>query len=185
LQTRLKACRQESPDPSGTHPGPNFIKYLLDMTMTSMTSRRQAPLALILAGVFAIISSVSASAQQEQGGRRAQPGFIDTILQGPKLRADPVEPADWVKARRPNELQEPVRVQPGAEPARKLLTPDEIRQREAQLDAARSRHDQLSGRKPTRGKFASAAGEPTEKKKKAEVRCTLTCNASSGVQKKK
>ena len=153
--------------------------------MTSMTSRRQTPIACILAGVFAIISSVSASAQQEQGGRRAPLGFIDTILQGPKLRADPVEPTDWVKARRPNELQEPARVQPGAEPARKLLTPDEIRRREAQLDAARSRHDQLSGRKPTRGKFASAAGEPTEKKKKVEVRCTLTCDASSGVQKKK
>ena len=153
--------------------------------MTSMTSIRQARLASILAGVFAIFSSVSASAQQEQGGRRAQPGFIDTILQGPKLRTDPVEPTDWVKARRPNELQEPVRVQPGAEPARKLLTPDEIRKIEGQLDTARARHDHLSGRKPTRGKFASAAGEPTEKKKKTEVRCTLTCNASSGVQKKK
>jgi hypothetical protein len=153
--------------------------------MTSMTSRRKTPLACMLAGIIAVMAGASANAQQEQSGRREPPGFIDTILRGPKLRTDPVEPTDWVKARRPGEMQEPARVQPGAEPARKLLTPDEIRKIEAQLDTARARHDRLSERKPTRGKFASAAGEPTEKKKKVEVRCTLTCGAPSGVQKKK
>lgn len=135
------------------------------------------------AGVFALVG-VSASAQ-EQGGRRAPLGFVDTILQGPKLRTDPGEPVDWVKSRRPNELQEPVRVQPGAEPARKLLTPDQIRQREAQLDAVRIRNEQLGGRQPVRGNFASAAGTPQEKKKKVEVTCSIACDASSGGQKKK
>lgn len=137
----------------------------------------------LLACAFAF-ACASASAQ-EQGGRRAPLGLMETILQGPKLRTDPGEPIDWVKARRPGELQEPVRVQPGAEPARKLLTPDEIRRREGQLDAVRIRNEQLGERKPVRGKFASAAGAPQEKKKKVEVRCSITCSASSGVQKKK
>lgn len=149
--------------------------------------KRNAPklvrvLALAMLGAFSLGASACA---QEQGGRRAPLGFMDTILQGPKLRTDPGEPADWVNARRPSELQEPVRVQPGAEPGRKLLTPDEIRQREAQLDAVRVRNEQLGGRKPVRGNFASAAGTLQEKKKKVEVRCTITCDASSGVQKKK
>jgi len=157
------------------------------MMMTSMTMIQNASMTKMVClcafvGVFALVGA-SASAQEQ--GRRAPLGFIDTILQGPKLRTDPGEPADWVKSRRPNDLQEPVRVQPGAEPARKVLTPDQIRQREAQLDAVRVRNEQLGGRQPVRGNFASAAGTPQEKKKKVEVSCSITCDASSGVQKKK
>lgn len=157
------------------------------MTMTSMTMIQNASMTRMLrlcalAGAFALVSA-PVSAQEQ--GRRAPLGLIDTILQGPKLRTDPGEPADWVKARRPSELQELVRVQPGAEPARKLLTPDEIRQREAQLDAVRIRNEQLGGRQPVRGNFASAAGTPQEKKKKVEVHCVITCDASSGVKQKK
>ena len=151
--------------------------------MIQNASMRKMSRLCAFAAVFAFVG-VSASAQ-EQGGRRAPLGFVDTILQGPKLRTDPGEPADWVKSRRPNELQEPVRVQPRAEPARKLLTPDEIRQREAQLDAVRIRNEQLGGRQPVRGNFASAAGPPQEKQKKVEVRCSIACDASSGLQKKK
>lgn len=156
---------------------------MTSMTMIQNASMRKMSWLCAFAAVFAFVG-VSASAQ-EQGGRRAPLGFVDTILQGPKLRTDPGEPADWVKSRRPNELQEPVRVQPRAEPARKLLTPDEIRQREAQLDAVRIRNEQLGGRQPVRGNFASAAGTPQEKKKKVEVRCSIACDASSGLQKKK
>ena len=151
--------------------------------MIQNASMRKMSWLCAFAAVFAFVG-VSASAQ-EQGGRRAPLGFVDTILQGPKLRTDPGETEDWVKSRRPNELQEPVRVQPRAEPARKLLTPDEIRQREAQLDAVRIRNEQLGGRQPVRGNFASAAGTPQEKKKKVEVRCSIACDASSGLQKKK
>ena len=55
----------------------------------------------------------------------------------------------------------------------------------AGLDAVRIRNEQLGGRQPVRGNFASAAGTPQEKKKKVEVRCSIACDASSGLQKKK
>ncbi|MDB5571018.1 MAG: hypothetical protein JWN93_2201, partial [Hyphomicrobiales bacterium] len=103
----------------------------------------------------------------------------DTLMQGPRLRTDPGEPADWVKAARPAQTPQPVRGAQG-EPSRPLMNADQIRKREAELDALRSRHDKIAGRKPPTAKYASAAGEPVKKAKKREIRCVVTCEQTIG-----
>ena len=113
-------------------------------------------------------------AGQEAAKPRA--GLLDTLLEGPKLRTTAPEPQDWVKAARPAvQAPEPRRVQPAAEPARAILTPDQIRAREAELDNVRRRHDRLAQRKPATGPFASAAPPPAAAPPKPPAACVLAC----------
>lgn len=123
-----------------------------------------------------------AQAQPQQAAPKRQPkGFIDTILEGPRLTTTPPEAADWVRQTRPdpNAARGPATT---SSPARPLLSAEEIRAREAALDRARARHDRLAGRKPPSGKFGSAAGKPVEKGDlRPKSGCVLTCGDSIGV----
>ena len=126
------------------------------------SAARVAALAVLAALAAVAAAPLSARAQSAapapQGeGAKPRPGLLDTILQGPNLRTTAPEPKDWVKASRPAEAREPRRVQPDAEPRRAMLTPEQIRAREAELDNLRARHDRLGERQPARGPFASAA----------------------------
>lgn len=121
-------------------------------------------------------------ARKAQPHAKAQPkGFIETIMQGPRLTTTPPEAADWVRASRPdpNAPRDAAR-SPG--PGRPILTPEEIRAREAQLDQARARHDRIAGRKPPTGKFGSAAGKPeTAGAEPYKPGCVMTCSTPISV----
>lgn len=103
-------------------------------------------------------------------------GFIETIMEGPRLTTTPPEAADWVRAtRRDPNAPRPIARPPG--PGRPLLKPDQIRAHEAQLDRLRARHDRIAGRKPPTGKFGSAAGKPEAPPvEKYKPGCVLTCS---------
>lgn len=108
-------------------------------------------------------------------------GLIETLTQGPRLRTDPGQPADWVRASRPAVIPDAAAVDPAdRQPRRALMAPDDVRRKEAELDALRVRHDRISGRKPFTEKVRSAAAEPVVKPKKKEVRCALTCAKTIG-----
>jgi len=132
--------------------------------------------------VGALIAPVSALAQ---GAPKRQPqGFIDTLMQGPRLTTTPPEAADWVRASRAPEGTRPG-AQPQPQPQRPLLSPDEIRKREAALDAARARHDRIAGRRPPQGPFGSAARDPEAKKDDGKPACVLTCPNPIGVPRRR
>jgi hypothetical protein len=119
-----------------------------------------------------------AKARDQQ--KRESKGFIDTIMQGPRLSTTPPEAADWVRASRPAPGAQ--RAVAAPQPGRAVLTPDEIRAKEAQLEALRNRHDRLAGRKPPQGKFGSAAGKPPEQQaERYQPNCVMTCSPSIGV----
>jgi hypothetical protein len=149
---------------------------MLMRTSNARVLRRAALAAgLIVAQALAgaALAQTAAPAGQEAGRPRA--GLMETILQGPKLRTTVPEPQGWVKASRPAEAREPRRVQPDAEPRRPVLTPDQIRAREAELDNVRRRHDRLAQRKPAAGPFASAAPAPAAGPAGQPVGCALAC----------
>ena len=100
---------------------------------------------------------------------------MDVISHGIKLKFDPVEPADLVRKSRPSELNYVPVGAPRPEPAGKLLTLDELRAREAELDSVRSQHDRLAHRPAPRVAFNPVAQEPRKKQPKAPVNCTITC----------
>lgn len=137
----------------------------------ALSARRQALLAVALLASLVSVQPGAALAQ----------GLIETLTQGPRLRTDPGEPADWVRASRPAVIPDAAGANVGdRQPRRALLTPDEVRRKERELDALRARHDRISGRKPATGKFRSAAAEPVVKTQKKEVRCALTCAKTIG-----
>ncbi|MFN3890685.1 MAG: hypothetical protein ACK4MV_09835 [Beijerinckiaceae bacterium] len=121
----------------------------------------------------------AAAAQQ---GRRAQAqpkaapkGFIETIMEGPRFTTTPPEAADWVRATRPDPNARTVRTAPA--PGRAVMTADQIRAQEAQLDRLRASHDKVAGRKAPTGRFGSAAGKPeSPTAEKYKPGCTLTCS---------
>ncbi|HEY8579492.1 MAG TPA: hypothetical protein VIL72_06360 [Beijerinckiaceae bacterium] len=133
--------------------------------------------AALRAAAFALAATLAAPAALAQSGG----GLFETLTQGPRLRTTPGEPADWVKASRPQTVPDAAAVDvESRKPRRALLTPDQVRRKEAELDALRARHDRLSGRKPVRGKYRSAAAEPEQKETKKEVGCALTCAKTIG-----
>lgn len=134
-------------------------------------ARRQAVLAAALLASLVAVQPGAALAQ----------GLFETLSQGPRLRTDPGEPADWVRASRPAVIPDAAGARlDDRQPRRALLSPDEVRRKERELDALRLRHDRISGRKPATGKFKSAAAEPIVKTPKKQVRCALTCAKTIG-----
>jgi hypothetical protein len=157
--------------------------------MWTSTARFLRPAALaggLLAGAFGGAACAQpAPAPQPEGERKPASSLLGAIVQGPKLRTTAPEPKDWVKASRPAEAREPRRVQPEAEPRRPILSPEQIRAREAELDNVRARHDRLAERKPARGPFASAAPPAPPAAQKTSVGCAIACPPALGVKEKK
>jgi hypothetical protein len=113
--------------------------------------------------------------------KAAPKGFVETIMQGPRFTTTPPEAANWVRASRPaaNAAAAPPR-RPG--PGRAVLTPDQIRAQEAQLDSLRARHDRIAGRRGPSGKLGSAAGKPEPSDaEKHKPGCVLTCSTAISV----
>lgn len=118
----------------------------------------------------------------EPPAKREPKGFIETIMQGPRLTTTPPEAADWVRKSRGAQTAGRAPQAAAPAPARRLLTPDEIRAREAALDSARVRHDRIAGRKSQTGKVGSAAGKPqAASAEKPKVGCVMTCATPIGV----
>jgi hypothetical protein len=124
---------------------------------------------------------VASPAARAQGASSSSP--LDVVVNGMKLTTTPREPDDFVrKTRKPNEALDYVPIAgERRDPAKRLMTGDEIRAREAELDAVRSRHDAVSRRRPATGRFRSAAPPVVARKETPSTKCLITCGVSSTV----
>ena len=157
-----------------------------------MTQRALAIPSLVAVGwALAAVLAFSPAAMAQDGAApaksQAQPAKhnassspLDVISKGIKLKADPVESADFVEKSRPAELNYVPVGGARPEPKGKLLSLDELRAKEAELDALRNRHDQLAHRKPpTKVAYNPIAQEPKKKAPKKEVSCAITCEVKT------
>lgn len=101
-------------------------------------------------------------------------GPAQSILGALHLAAPDSDMPDFVRETRPQQLDYLPITSRGAEPDSPILTPDEIRRREADLEKLRSRHDRIAARAPAPA-VKSAAPEPVAKKTKVAAPCLLTC----------
>ena len=147
-----------------------------------MTHATNRALAILGAGMAAILfASPAARAQGAGGASSSSP--VDAIVHGLKLTTTPREPDDFVrKTRKPNETLDYVPIAgERRDPAKRLMTGDEIRAREAELDAVRARHDAASRRRPAAGPFRSSAPPVVARKETPATKCLITCGVSSTV----
>lgn len=111
----------------------------------------------------------------------APKGFIETIMEGPRLTTTPPEAADWVRSSRPAQNAQPTAARAPAQ-QRAVLTGDQIRANESQLDALRTRHDRIAGRRSPTGKAGSAAGKPDAPEvERYKPGCALNCSTPISV----
>lgn len=124
-------------------------------------------IALLLASVLA--APLPAAAQNNQDAFAG----VATLL---KQRTDPGPAADFVERSRPAATGYIPAHARRAEPAGKPLNRDQITALEAELDAARARHDRIARRGASPQPLRSAAGVPyVAPKKKQPAKCVLTC----------
>jgi hypothetical protein len=87
---------------------------------------------------------------------------IDVISHGLKFRADPVEPRDFVRETRPSD--EKLNYIPTGsarpQPPGKIMTVDQVKAKEAELEAMLARHDKISGRRPATVRATTGAAKP-------------------------
>ncbi len=96
-----------------------------------------------------------------------------------KLRADPVEPAEFVKNSRPPEdsLHYIPLGRARPEPSTRILATPELAAREASLERSRAHHDAIAARAPSKVRVKSVAAYPPRLReaKKPAFECLLTC----------
>lgn len=120
--------------------------------------------AIICAGLW--MAAIGAAAAQEQSGG---------LLRSLGLTPETSEPKDFVRqSRTPGEKDYISTQQPDAPRGTRLKTPDEIRAAEAELDAARAKHDRIVKRKPKDVGRSAAGPERKKKKKTADAPLALT-----------
>ena len=135
---------------------------------------------------LALLAAAPVAAQQEGARAQQSENPFATILRGPRFTTTPMEPQDWVKRSRPAENQAYIPVGRAADqPQRRVMTPDEVRAKEAELDAVRARHDRLAHRKSFKGKIGSATAPPLPKKEVKKPTCVLTCDTGLGTTTRK
>jgi len=135
---------------------------------------------------LALLSVAPVAAQQEGGRAQQSENPFATILRGPRFTTTPMEPQDWVKRSRPADNQAYIPVgRPPDQPRRRVMTPDEVRAKEAELDAVRARHDRLAHRKSFKGQIGSATAPPLLKKEVKKPTCVLTCDTGLGTTTRK
>jgi len=134
----------------------------------------------------ALLSAAPVAAQQSGGSAHNSDNPFAAILRGPRFTTTPMEPQDWVKRSRPadNEAYVPVG-RPGDRSQRPVMTPDQVRAKEAELDAVRARHDRLAHRKGFKGQIGSATAPPLPKKEVKKPNCVLTCDTGLGTTTRK
>ena len=132
---------------------------------------RRLGLFLVIATGMAVAACGSAGAQQGENG----------LLKALNLSTDVTEPKDFVKqSRQPEKPSEYISTQTPDRPRpTRVKTEDEIRATEAQLDAARIRHDRIAGRKPPKDVGRSAAGPEKKKKKKIAAPTVIMAPAAA------
>lgn len=125
-------------------------------------SRRIAKAQGLILAVALSVPATLVHAQQPPSRRPDASSPIDVISQGLKLRADPVEPKDFVRETRPSEdrLHFIPTGSPRPQPAGKIMTADQVKAKEAELEAILSRHDRLTGRRPTAARATTGAAKP-------------------------
>ncbi|MDF2115438.1 hypothetical protein PY365_07655 [Roseiarcaceae bacterium H3SJ34-1] len=135
---------------------------------------------------FALLSTLPVAAQQAGGSAQQSDNPFATILRGPRFTTTPMEPQDWVKRSRPADNQAYIPVGRNADqPQRRVMTPDEVRAKEAELDAVRAKHDRLAHRKPLNVRIGSATAPPLPKKESKKPTCVLTCDTGLGTTTRK
>ena len=94
--------------------------------------------------------------------RREQPGFLEGLARGTGLGSKAVEPAEFVRNSRPADFNYiPVHSKRPDAPG-KLLTADELKARERELDALKASHDAIASRRPAKVVYKplQAPGQP-------------------------
>jgi hypothetical protein len=135
---------------------------------------------------IALLSAAPVAAQQSGGRAQQSENPFETILRGPRFTTTPMEPQDWIKRSRPTDTQAYIPVGRAADqPQRKVMTPDEVRAKEAELDAVRAKHDRLAHRKSLAGQIGSATAPPLPKKEVKKPTCVLTCDTGLGTTTRK
>ena len=94
-----------------------------------------------------------------------------------KLRADPVEPMDFVKKSRPPEeqLQYLPITASKPEPEKRVMSFEEIKAKELELDGVRVRHDRIGGRAAPKTPLKTVAYAPKPPAVKKKQSCLITC----------
>jgi|GEM_PF-4718574 hypothetical protein len=113
-------------------------------------------------GAVAVLSATvgMACAQQSTGHKPLPANPLEAISQGLKLRADPVEPKDFVTGSRPTDMQYIPTGSPRPQPPSKVMTADQVKAKQAELEAMLVRHDRATGRKPTPVRATTGAAKP-------------------------
>ncbi|MBN9081639.1 MAG: hypothetical protein J0I16_09070 [Rhizobiales bacterium] len=160
------------------------------LQLRDMNNHRR-PQSILLALLLLAAASVGAHAQQatgQQAPARQQKNnsFFDTLMEGPRLTTTPLEAPEWMQRRRTGREQEFVPVGPPPnQPQRTVLTEDQIKAKEAELDAVARRHDQIAGRKGYKGKIGTASAPPIKRVKPKPMPCVLTCETGLGTPTRK
>jgi hypothetical protein len=125
----------------------------------------------------ALACTVPAVAQDDKAPGSDKPP--STILEQLKLKTDVGQMPDFVvKSRPPPDSLHYIPVgSPPPEPAAPVLSVDEIKAEESELDGLRDRHDRLAHRKSEPGSHLSVAdGRKSPPVKPAKPKCILTCD---------
>ena len=116
----------------------------------------------LLATVALCATVTVACAQEKRPAAKPDPGPFQVISKGLKLRADPVVPKDFVRDSRPADDQlnyiptGSQRPQPPSQP----MNADQVKAKQAELEAMLVRHDKVSGRKPAAARATTGATKP-------------------------
>ena len=125
--------------------------------MTGMTRKARALMSAV--AVFSATVTL-AHAQQSTGHKPLPANPLEAISQGLKLRADPVESKDFVRESRPTDMQYIPAGTPRPQPPTKVMSADQVKSKQAELEAMLVRHDRVSGRKPTPARATTGAAKP-------------------------
>jgi hypothetical protein len=148
------------------------MTYSANMTVLATACVRRGRLSVLCMGTFLAVSAAASTTAVAQNNAEAFAG-VATLL---KQRTDPGPAADFVERSRPAGLGYIPAHAPRSEPTGKALNRDQIKALEAELDAARARHDKIARRGASAQPLRSAAGNPyVAPKKKQAAKCVLTC----------
>ncbi len=100
-----------------------------------------------------------------------------------KITTTPPEGADFVKqSRKPTgDLQFVPMTGSRPEPAKPVLSLEEIRAKEAELDDVRARHDKLAGHVGPQQAFKSVGRERVVRARPAQPKCLISCAITSTI----
>ena len=100
--------------------------------------------------VFTVLGLSCALAQGAAPASAEQGGALDSLSRLIGLRSKPVEPAEFVRETRPAETNFiPVHT-PRPNNHERIMTNDELRAKERELDALKAGHDQIAKRPPSK-----------------------------------